>query len=316
MNAKTPNLFRILINKKVLTFIIILSFMPIVGCTQPFTVAIHQQTEDLTPVTSCGSNWTFSFTQTDYNYSVIYVYDNGVGINNSWGTFTDCYYTGWGNGIIKSNLGTYPVKRTIYATITTSPSKSLTFSLTAPTCGGPSISTSGPSISTSASSLTGFTYCAGLGPSASQSFTINGSNLTGSGNITLTAPTNYQISTDNTNFFTTRNLEYASGVITSQPRTIYVRLKAALAAGNYNSENITMSGGGVSSPPSVSLSGTVNPATPSTPGTITGTTPEACVNSSTNKFEVYALHINYEVNYFRNIKFLLGELRIDKTFVS
>src|SRR5690606_19426316 len=268
---------KIMITNKIIKFIILLSFIPMAGFTQPFTVSVFQKATGLSSVTSCGSNWTFSFTQSQYNYSVINVFDNGVAIPSSWGTFAGCEYANYSPGQIKSTLGYYTTDRLIYATITTSP-RTLTFSLTPPTCGV-------PSLSVSKSSLTGFTYCAGSGPSASQSFTISGANLTGSGNITVTAPTNYQVSTDNSNFFASINYAYASGVITSQPRTVYVRLKTGLVAANYNGGNITFSGGGVSSPPSVSLSGTVNPGTPATPGTITGTTTQ-CPNSTGQTYSI------------------------------
>lgn len=53
-------------------------------------------------------------------------------------------------------------------------------------------SSSTPTITVSPTALTGFTYLVGNGPSAEQTFTTSGSNLTG--NITITAPTNYEIS--------------------------------------------------------------------------------------------------------------------------
>ena len=93
-----------------------------------------------------------------------------------------------------------------------------------------------PTIATSVSSLTGFSYISGSGPSAQQSFTISGSNLTD--NIVLTPPTNYEISvTSGTGFQSTPiTLTQSGGNVATT--TIYVRLKAGLAAGSYNSENI------------------------------------------------------------------------------
>jgi hypothetical protein len=49
-----------------------------------------------------------------------------------------------------------------------------------------------PVISFTPTTLSGFNYKFASGPSAAQSFTVMGSNL--SGNITLTAPANYEIS--------------------------------------------------------------------------------------------------------------------------
>lgn len=103
-----------------------------------------------------------------------------------------------------------------------------------------------PTITPSPSSLSGFSYTQGSGPSATQTFTISGANLTSSGNITISGSTNYEVSTDGTTFGATALFPFASGVITGQPKTVYVRLKAGLTAATYN-ENITYSGGGVSS---------------------------------------------------------------------
>jgi len=100
-----------------------------------------------------------------------------------------------------------------------------------------------PLITVSPAVLSGMNYLFGSGPSASQNYTVSGSNLTpASGNITLTAPTNYEISTDNTNFLASLNLPYNASTLNAT--TIYVRLKAGLAIGNYNAENIVHSGGG------------------------------------------------------------------------
>lgn len=95
-----------------------------------------------------------------------------------------------------------------------------------------------PTITLSTSSLTGFTYEVAEGPSAEQSFTVEGSDLTD--DITLTPPTNYEISTGTGGAFSASNpitLSPSSGSVSST--TIYVRLKAGLSQGDYNSEDIT-----------------------------------------------------------------------------
>ncbi|WP_111707883.1 GEVED domain-containing protein [Lutibacter citreus] len=263
-------------NFKLLTFIIIIVFLSKVGSAQPFTVDldINSQATGLSAVTACGSDWTFSFTQSAYNFSIIEVYDNGIGITDTWGTNTGCVYTNWGAGIMISLLGTYAVDTKIYATITTSPSKTLTFSLTPPTC-------TTPLITASTSALTGFNYSEGSGPSASQNFTISGSDLTGTGNITVTGSTNYEVSTDNTTFSSSAAYPYASGIITGQPATVYVRLKSGLTANDYNGETITFSGGGLTAPPTVSNSGAV---------TINITNP--CTNTILDQFNAQAFNLN------------------------
>lgn len=99
-----------------------------------------------------------------------------------------------------------------------------------------------PTINASTSSLTGFTYVEGSGPSAEQSFTVEGSDLTN--DITVTAPTNYEISeTSGSGFTNSITLTQSSGSVATT--TIYVRLASGLtAAGSpYNeTANITSTG--------------------------------------------------------------------------
>lgn len=111
----------------------------------------------------------------------------------------------------------------------------------------------------SATALTGFNYTQGSGPSASQSFSLTGSNLnSGGGTITVTGSTNYEVSSDNSTFGSTASITYTSTSLASTP--VYVRLKVGLAAGSYNSETISISGGGTTG--SVTASGSVSPNTP------------------------------------------------------
>lgn len=115
-----------------------------------------------------------------------------------------------------------------------------------------------PTITVSTATLSGFTYNHGSGPSAEKTFTVSGSNLTA--NIGLTEPTDYEISTTSgSEFGSSLTLAPSGGTVAST--TIYVRLKADLAAGNYNSENITLSSTGASDK-TVTLSGSVGLATP------------------------------------------------------
>jgi len=84
--------------------------------------------------------------------------------------------------------------------------------------------------------LTGFTYITGSGPSSSQSFAVAGANLTG--DITATASTNYEVSSDNVSFSGSATVPQVSGTASG---TLYTRLKSGLAAGTYNSEIIVLS---------------------------------------------------------------------------
>jgi hypothetical protein len=65
------------------------------------------------------------------------------------------------------------------------------------------------------------------------------------------------VSTDGPSYSGSVTYPYASCVITSQPKTVYVILKSGLSAGNYNSENIAISGGSAS-PINVACSGSVS----------------------------------------------------------
>ena len=97
-----------------------------------------------------------------------------------------------------------------------------------------------PLITVNPSSLTGFSYIQGSGPSSEQSFSISGSNLTD--DISITPSTNHEISTGTGGSFSATNpitLNQSGGTVDAT--TIYVRLKAGLDAGNYNTESITAS---------------------------------------------------------------------------
>lgn len=111
-----------------------------------------------------------------------------------------------------------------------------------------------PTIVLSPATLTGFTYDIGYGPSDEQNFSISGSNLTS--NISLTAPTNYEISTSSgSGFANSLTLNQSGGTVSNT--TIYVRLKAGLNLGAYNGQNITASSSGASDK-TVSCSGEVS----------------------------------------------------------
>jgi len=100
--------------------------------------------------------------------------------------------------------------------------------------GGGSLST----ITVTPTLLSGFSYVEGLGPSGEQSFDISGSDLTA--DISITPPANYEISIGTGGSFVPTDpiiLFHSGGVVSSTP--IYVRLKAGLALGEYNGENIT-----------------------------------------------------------------------------
>lgn len=146
------------------------------------------------------------------------------------------------------------------------------------TCSG-SVTSSSPTLNTTPATFTGFSYVQGGGPSTSQTYNLSGTNLTGfPGNIAVACATNYEVSTDNTSFAASVNVAYASATLSSTP--IYVRLKAGLTAGNYNSESVSNAGGGATTV-NVTCSGTVSAPVP----TITINSPltafgNQCINVS------------------------------------
>lgn len=101
-----------------------------------------------------------------------------------------------------------------------------------------------PVVSVSPATLSGFTYVVGTGPSGNQSFTASGSDLTG--NLDLSAPSNYEIATvAGGPYGASVSLTPTAGTVSAT--TIFVRLKAGLSVGTYNAENIVASSAGATS---------------------------------------------------------------------
>jgi len=122
-------------------------------------------------------------------------------------------------------------------------------------CGTDEYSTAPPAtLSVSPSTLSDYTYTEGTGPSSSQSFTLSGTNLDGS-QVIVSAPTNYEISSDNSTFTTSLNVNYSNSTLANT--TIYIRLKVGLSAGTYNNELVTCNDNGTAPGVSVTNNGTV-----------------------------------------------------------
>jgi hypothetical protein len=136
-----------------------------------------------------------------------------------------------------------------------------------------------PDVITSVSSLSGFTYAEGSGPSAEQTFTVSGDNLTAQ--AVVTAPTNYEISeTSGSGFGTTINLSQTGGDLDGEPVVIYVRLKSGLTQSTYN-ETLTVTSTGATTE-NVTLNGTVSSASATlTKGNVTADD-TAAIGSSPN----------------------------------
>lgn len=109
------------------------------------------------------------------------------------------------------------------------------------------------------SSFTEFSYVLGGGPSASQTFKVEGTDL--AGNLTITAPTNYQVSQDGSSWSNSVTLNKNAGDDVPET-TLYIRLNSGLAKGDYDG-NITFSDGTNNKTVAVEGSVTLSCATPS-----------------------------------------------------
>jgi hypothetical protein len=129
-----------------------------------------------------------------------------------------------------------------------------------------------PTLTATTINTPAFNYVLGSGPSTAGSYTLSGAALTPTaGDITVTAPTNFEVSKTGVTTEFTDNLliPYTGGAFTTT--TIYARLKAGLAVNSPNppySGNITNVGGGANV--NVALSGSVT-AVPPPVITATGT---------------------------------------------
>ena len=109
-----------------------------------------------------------------------------------------------------------------------------------------------PTTTVSETALSGFTYVLDNGPSSEQSFTVEGSYLTS--DITVTAPTNYQVSlSSGSGFQNSVTLTQTDGTVAET--TVYVQLNAGLGVNNYNGD-ITISATGVANK-TIALTGSV-----------------------------------------------------------
>ena len=112
------------------------------------------------------------------------------------------------------------------------------------------------SITPSVSTLSSFNYLESFGPSSSQTLNVSAANLApASGNLTLSGSTNYEVSIDNSNFGSSVSIPYTGGSLSSYP--IYIRLKSGVAAGIYNSQSVTISGGNAATS-TITVSGSVS----------------------------------------------------------
>lgn len=110
----------------------------------------------------------------------------------------------------------------------------------------------GPTITTSVSSLTEVGYSTADFSQQVKSFTVSGSSLTA--NVTVTAPTNYEVCKTSGGTYTS-SVTFDKGSGTLATSTVYVRLQSGKTAGNY-SGNVACSSSGATTK-NVAVSGSV-----------------------------------------------------------
>lgn len=112
-----------------------------------------------------------------------------------------------------------------------------------------------PTIVVTPTSLTGFTYGVGFGPSTTKTFTVEGSNLTANISLSLGESSNFEMSlSENSDYTDELSLTPTTGTV--EETTVYVRLKAGLAVNASYEGTITLTSTDATNK-SVSLAGSV-----------------------------------------------------------
>jgi hypothetical protein len=184
-------------------------------------------------LTAGTNNFTTSSVSVGKGTTAIYPYDVIAGSTNQTGTYSSLNGTTGTYGVTGSDaIGTGANR---YFVLATSKTAKLNVSTTA---------------------LSSFNYIYDFGPSALQSFTVNGNLL--SSDITITPSADYEVSVDAGKTFSLTAVTALKGNNT----TVYVRLKAGLAVGTYNAETITIATTGLSAK-TIICSGFVSATAPS-----------------------------------------------------
>src|ERR1043165_6691809 len=129
--------------------------------------------------------------------------------------------------------------------------------------------TAGPAIIATPSSLTGFQYVSGSGPTTSQKIVLQSYIMAiSSGNVTVTSPSAYEVSLNNSTFSASVSIPYSGDTLA--PTNLFVRMKAGLTAGDYTGQTISVTATGINA--SVPVDGFISNACTVSVGTVTGTT--------------------------------------------
>jgi hypothetical protein len=127
--------------------------------------------------------------------------------------------------------------------------------------------------------------------STSQSYNISGANLTNApGVINITAPTDFEVSNNNSTWAATTTIAYTSATLAATP--VWVRFTPTTAGPKTG--NVTNAGGGVTTAINVAVSGNaIAPATPTLSATALGAFGANCINSTAgpNSFTINGLNL-------------------------
>ena len=128
--------------------------------------------------------------------------------------------------------------------------------------------------------------------SASQSYNISGADLTGApGVITVTAPTDFEVSNNNSTWGATTTIAYTSASLSSTP--VWVRFTPT--SPGVKTGNVSNAGGGVNTAVNVAVSGTgIAPATPTLSATALTAFGATCINTTAgpNSFTINGLNLS------------------------
>jgi len=238
-------------------------------------VAVASPALTVTPTSEAFGNTTINTTSAEKTYSI-----SGTNLSPASGNITITAPTGYqltttsGSGYASSlsvaYTGSTLAATTIYVVFKPTAAQSYTGNIT--NAGGgattQNVTLTGtgvaltPTVSISATSLSSFGNVATGSSSASSNYTVSGINLTS--NIIVTAPTGFQVGTDNSTFANSVTLTQSGGTVASTK--IYARFSPTSATGA-TTGTITNTSSGTTTQ-NVSVSGVSLAAQPTTQGTI------------------------------------------------
>ncbi len=99
-------------------------------------------------------------------------------------------------------------------------------------------------ITATPNSISDLDYIEGQGPSEAQTYQLYATNLTGSGQISIHADADFEISLNGSTYGNTLEIPFADGIITGQPIDILARMKSGLGGGIHHGGIIHEGGGG------------------------------------------------------------------------